>query len=66
MTFAELALRWILDHEAVTCVIPGAKRPAQVAENARAADLPPLTPELHRALGKLYDERVRGLVHQLW
>jgi aryl-alcohol dehydrogenase-like predicted oxidoreductase len=66
MTLAELALRWILDHEAVTCVIPGAKRPTQVAENARAAELPPLSPELHRALGKLYDERVRGLVHHFW
>ena len=66
MTLAELALRFILDHEAVTCVIPGAKRPAQVAENARAADLPPLSPELHHALEKLYDERVRALVHQLW
>ncbi len=66
MTLAELALRFILDHEAVSCVIPGAKRPAQVAENARAADLPPLSPELHRALEKLYDARVRGLVHQLW
>ena len=66
MTLAELALRWILDHEAVTCAIPGAKRPTQVVENARAADLPPLPPELHRALEKLYDERVRGLVHHLW
>jgi len=66
MTLAELSLRWILDHEAVTCVIPGAKRPAQVSENARAADLPRLSPELHRALEKLYDERVRELVHQLW
>ena len=32
-TLAQLALRWILEFPAVTCAIPGAKRPAQVAEN---------------------------------
>jgi hypothetical protein len=26
--------------EAITCAIPGAKRPGQVEENCRAADLP--------------------------
>lgn len=36
------ALRWILMSDAVTCTIPGAKRPAQVEENVRAADLQPL------------------------
>ena len=31
---------------AVTCAIPGAKRPGQVEENARAADLPPLAQDV--------------------
>ena len=42
-TLAQLALRWILEFPAVTCAIPGAKRPAQVAENIAASDLPPLS-----------------------
>ena len=41
-SLASLALRWILMNEAVTCVIPGGKRPAQVDENCSAADLPAL------------------------
>ena len=40
-----LALRWILMNEAVTCVIPGGKRPSQVDDNAAAADLPALSPD---------------------
>ena len=39
-TMAQFALRWILMHDAVTCVIPGAKRPSQAADNAAAADFP--------------------------
>ena len=35
-TMAQMALRWILMFEAVTCTIPGAKRPAQVEDNLRA------------------------------
>ena len=37
---ATFALRWILMHDAVTCVIPGAKRPEQVDDNCAAGDLP--------------------------
>ena len=33
MTMAQFALRWILMFDAVTCAIPGAKRPAQVEDN---------------------------------
>jgi aryl-alcohol dehydrogenase-like predicted oxidoreductase len=66
MTMAQLALNWILMFDAVTCAIPGAKRPAQVEDNARAADLPPLPDETMRAIKKIYDERIRTAVHQLW
>jgi len=65
-TLAELALRWILEFDAVTCAIPGAKRPAQVEENVRSADLPPLPPELMQKLRALYDARIRDSVHHCW
>src|SRR6185369_11687368 len=42
-SLAQLALRWILEFPAVTCAIPGAKRPAQVMDNIAASDLPPLS-----------------------
>jgi aryl-alcohol dehydrogenase-like predicted oxidoreductase len=65
-TLAELALRFILQFEAVTCAIPGAKRPAQVEENVRAADLPPLPGALMQQLRTLYEARIRASVHQYW
>ena len=66
VSMSQFALRWILDFDAVTCAIPGGKRPEQVADNARASDLPPLPPETHAALRSLYDGRIRPLVHQRW
>ncbi|HET7503256.1 MAG TPA: aldo/keto reductase [Kofleriaceae bacterium] len=65
-SLAQLALRWILDHEAVTCVIPGAKRPAQVDENVRAADLPALSADVRARIDRLYQSRIRPLVHHRW
>jgi aryl-alcohol dehydrogenase-like predicted oxidoreductase len=65
-TLAQWALRWILMFDALTCAIPGARRPQQVEDNARAADLPPLTDAEMEAVRSLYDERIRPLVHQRW
>src|SRR5919197_774666 len=59
MTMAQFALRWILMFDAVTCAIPGAKRPAQVEDNVRASGLPPLSDETMRAVRGLYEERIR-------
>lgn len=56
---ADLALRWILDHDAVTTVIPGASRPEQARANARASTLPSLSDETHEALKTFYLSRVR-------
>ena len=66
VSMAQLALRWILMFEAVTCAIPGAKRPAQVDENVAAADLPPLPESTMKALRAIYERRIKGLVHQRW
>jgi aryl-alcohol dehydrogenase-like predicted oxidoreductase len=66
MTMSQLALRWILMSDAVTCAIPGARRPAQVDENCAAADLPPLDARTMAAIRDLYDRRIRPHVHQLW
>jgi aryl-alcohol dehydrogenase-like predicted oxidoreductase len=66
MTMAQFALRWILMFDAVTCAIPGAKRPAQVEDNARAADSPLLTDETMSAINEIYDRRIRALVHHYW
>lgn len=58
MTLAQMALRWVVDHEAVSVVIPGASRPAQALDNAAISALPPLSPELHKKLETFYTEKV--------
>jgi aryl-alcohol dehydrogenase-like predicted oxidoreductase len=65
-SLAQLALRWILMHEAVTCAIPGAKRLEQVEENCAAADLPPLSESAMNAIRRIYDTHIRAQVHHRW
>ncbi len=62
LTLAQAALRWILDFEAVSVVIPGATRVSQAEGNAAVADLPRLSPELHERLRELYETKVAGLI----
>lgn len=58
MTMAQMATRWILDHDAVSVVIPGASRVEQVAANASVSALLPLSRALHERLGKFYEQQV--------
>ena len=64
MSMVQLALRWILDHDAVSVIIPGASSPEQVRTNAAVSDLAPLSAELHRVLSEMYQNsihsRIRG------
>jgi aryl-alcohol dehydrogenase-like predicted oxidoreductase len=66
MSLTQFALRWILMFDAVTCAIPGAKDAQQAEDNVLAASKPGLSAETMRALGELYDARIRGLVHHYW
>jgi aryl-alcohol dehydrogenase-like predicted oxidoreductase len=66
MTLTQMALRWILMFPAVTCAIPGAKRPSQVEENLRAANLPALSGETMNQVREIYERLVRPQVHQYW
>ena len=65
-TLAQFALRWILMEDAVTCAIPGGRRPAQVEENMAAADLPTLPESVMARVREIYDEFARAQVHQRW
>jgi len=65
-TLAQLALRWVLMSDAVTCAIPGARTETQARDNAAAAALPPLTDEAMASVRAVYDERIRPLVHARW
>jgi aryl-alcohol dehydrogenase-like predicted oxidoreductase len=66
MSMVQFALRWILMFDAVTCAIPGAKRPSQAEENFTAADLPPLSEETMAQVRSIYDRHIRESVHHYW
>lgn len=65
-TMAQLALRWILMFPEISTVIPGGKSPAQVADNAAAAELPALSEEAMRKVEDIYDRYARPQVHHRW
>jgi aryl-alcohol dehydrogenase-like predicted oxidoreductase len=58
MTLAQMSLRWILDFDAVTVVIPGFKSPLQIPDNASASHLPSLSESLHEKLSIFYDAKI--------
>jgi aryl-alcohol dehydrogenase-like predicted oxidoreductase len=66
VSMSQFALRWILMFDAVSCAIPGGKRAEQVADNCRASDLPPLTPDTMAAARRIYDEKIGPLVQHRW
>ncbi len=65
-TMSQLALRWTLMFDAVSCAIPGARTPQQARDNAAAADLPPLSAEAMAAVQAVYDTKLRALLHPSW
>jgi aryl-alcohol dehydrogenase-like predicted oxidoreductase len=65
-TLTQFALRWILMHDAVTCAIPGAKRPQQAEENCAAADLPAISAETMDVVQRIYNRDIREQVHYRW
>ena len=65
-TLAQFALAWILSFDAVSTVIPGARRPGQVAENVGATRMASLDAATREQVRRVYDESIRPLVHHLW
>jgi len=59
MSMAQMALRWILDHEAVSVIIPGASSPAQTAANAAVSKMESLPDEIHAKFSQFYAREVQ-------
>lgn len=60
------ALRWILMHDAVSAVIPGASRKEQVIANVKASKLDDLTEEQMKGVEEIYNKYIRSSVHNNW
>ena len=65
-TMAQFTLRWVLDHDAVSTVIPGSTTPEHIEQNAAAADLDRLSHETHGAVRDIYEAHVAEHVHHRW
>jgi aryl-alcohol dehydrogenase-like predicted oxidoreductase len=63
---APVALKWILNFEEVSCVIPGASSSDQLVSNLSAEDLPGLTEYQLYEVDEIYREHIKPLVHQIW
>jgi aryl-alcohol dehydrogenase-like predicted oxidoreductase len=60
------ALRWVLMHRQVSTVIPGASSLAQVEQNIRAGQLPPLSPNQMQEASRIYEQYIKAQVHTQW
>ena len=63
---ASMALRWILQHEAVSTIIPGASKPEQVTANLESLNYPDFSEEQLFNINSVYDKYIKKSVHQLW
>ena len=59
-------MRWILQHDAVSTVIPGASRPEQVLSNLDVFNIADLTGQQVSSINQVYQQRIKPLVHHLW
>tara|TARA_A100001037_G_scaffold267479_1_gene260361 strand:+ start:40 stop:1038 length:999 start_codon:yes stop_codon:yes gene_type:complete len=65
-TMAQQALRWVLDHDAITTVIPGASRLAQAESNAAVSEMDSLPTETHTQLRELYDAQIADKIQGVY
>lgn len=65
-SLAAWAIKWVLMFREVSCVIPGASRPEQVTENSKASSLQDIPDEVMQKIAKIYDTRIKPLVHHYW
>jgi aryl-alcohol dehydrogenase-like predicted oxidoreductase len=66
MNMVQMALRWILDFEVVTTVIPGASKVEQAINNASASDLAELSNDVHDKLRVFYAQQVHAPVRGVY
>ena len=64
-SLADLALKWILMHDDVSVVVPGARNKSQVQMNTKAVDLEDIFSLLPK-INSIYDELIKPDVHNRW
>ena len=64
-SLSQLALKWILMHEAVSVIIPGAKNSDQVLKNISASSLPNIH-DLMQKIEDIYNTHLKTDIHPRW
>jgi aryl-alcohol dehydrogenase-like predicted oxidoreductase len=64
-SLSQLALKWILMHDAVSVVIPGAKNSDQVLKNISASSLPDIN-NLMKKIEEIYITYLKDDIHPHW
>ena len=65
ISLTNLALKWILSHEEVSVVIPGATNESQVQMNTQTTDLEDISSLLPK-INSIYEELIKPDVHNRW
>ena len=65
LSLTDIALKWILMHDEVNVVIPGATNKSQIQMNTHAADLEDISSLLPK-INSIYDELIKPEVHNRW
>ncbi|ADY52342.1 aldo/keto reductase [Pseudopedobacter saltans DSM 12145] len=63
---ALVALKWILQFNEISCVIPGASTPAQIENNLKVEQISDLTEDQMQAVKAVYENKIKKYVHHLW
>ena len=66
LSMAQFSQRWILDHDAVTCIIPGASTPKQIDSNCSVSELNTLSPNLHSQLNAFYTNNIHQYIRGVY
>ena len=64
-SLADLALKWILMHDAVSVIIPGAKNSDQALSNISASSLPDIS-NLMKQIENIYATYLKDDIHPRW
>ncbi len=65
LSLSQIAIKWILMHEAVTVVIPGAVNKIQVQDNVKASEIKDIK-ELMPKINLVYEKFIKPDVHNRW
>jgi aryl-alcohol dehydrogenase-like predicted oxidoreductase len=66
MALVHFALKWILNFDQVSCVIPGSKNPVQAESNVKASDIEALTEAQMNKVKEIYENNIKNPVHYMW